>query len=380
MQALQSTLKESELKLRQQYILPLPKGLPKLPSPKTPWLAEKDLGLLMRRRSDYRYLTGVLGALVRMQTIARMSGAHDVARNIEGIVSPFQEKSKIESAKLKRAAVERKKKEGVDEYGRAYAVGRRKTSSARVWIVPTQAQRDVLAAEEAVKTTKAELKKAKRVASKASEEEAAAAAAAVEKAQQVADDAEEAFSQIGASVGVPTGEILINHLPLPQHFGKIADREKILRPLRLTGFLGAYNVFALTRGGGTTGQTGAISLGIARALVKMRPESRDVLYNDGLLRRDPRMVERKKTGLAKARKRVSNAWPRVDGKLTITVHLGQALRLAFSKSHLICISSYRTPRLPVWNGSAQRSRVPGRLPETAHYCNNSTRIAGVHDY
>jgi len=81
-----------------------------------------------------------------------------------------------------------------------------------------------------------------------------------------------------------------------------------VRPLKVAGVLGAYNVFALVRGGGMSGQSGAVALGVARALVHLEEGVEGVLRKAKLLRRDPRMVERKKTGLAKARKRY--AWVR----------------------------------------------------------------------
>lgn len=105
-----------------------------------------------------------------------------------------------------------------------------------------------------------------------------------------------------------------------------AERERVVRPFKIAGLLGAFNVFALIRGGGTTGQSGALSLGIAKALAAHVPDVEPLLRKGKpmcspchcatdlltmyflnkakLLRRDPRMVERKKTGLAKARKAV----------------------------------------------------------------------------
>jgi len=76
-----------------------------------------------------------------------------------------------------------------------------------------------------------------------------------------------------------------------------------VRPLKLAGVLGAFNVFAIVRGGGTTGQAGALAHGIAQGIVAHVPEVDPILRKAKLMKRDPRMVERKKTGLAKARKR-----------------------------------------------------------------------------
>ena len=72
-------------------------------------------------------------------------------------------------------------------------------------------------------------------------------------------------------------------------------------PLVVTGLEGKVDVFVNAQGGGLTGQSGAISLGIARALLKLNPDLRPVLKKAGLLTRDPRMVERKKFGQKGAR-------------------------------------------------------------------------------
>lgn len=165
---------------------------------------------------------------------------------------------------------------GVDHLGRAYARGRRKESSARVWIVPSHNSGD----------------------------------------------------ERSASAGMTmSSSVLINAQPLSEYFTRASDREAILFPLRLLGMMGAFNVFALVRGGGTTGQTGAVAHGLARSLVSFFDEkARKVEDSDGLssptaqplreqasnfrkllsrtevLHRDSRMVERKKTGKAKSRK------------------------------------------------------------------------------
>ena len=80
-------------------------------------------------------------------------------------------------------------------------------------------------------------------------------------------------------------------------------RQDILKPLAVTETIGKYDVYANVNGGGTSSQAEAIRLGIARALVDLNPEFRSALKSEGLLRRDPRMVERKKYGRPKARKR-----------------------------------------------------------------------------
>lgn len=100
-----------------------------------------------------------------------------------------------------------------------------------------------------------------------------------------------------------SGKVTINKREFENYFPIKENRDSILLPLQLTETLGKYDVIANVRGGGTTGQSEAIRLGIARALVAINEDFRAVLKPEGLLRRDPRMVERKKYGQPKARKR-----------------------------------------------------------------------------
>ena len=98
------------------------------------------------------------------------------------------------------------------------------------------------------------------------------------------------------------GKITVNGRPLDAYFGLESLRVMVEEPLRLTNTLGQYDVVVNVSGGGISGQAGAIRHGIARALLKVDPEFRPVLKKAGLLTRDPRMVERKKYGLKKARR------------------------------------------------------------------------------
>jgi small subunit ribosomal protein S9 len=82
----------------------------------------------------------------------------------------------------------------------------------------------------------------------------------------------------------------------------MATRLRVMEPLQITQTQGRYDIDATLEGGGTTGQSDALRLGIARALVELDPELRSVLKKAGLLRRDDRQVERKKYGLRKARR------------------------------------------------------------------------------
>ncbi len=99
-----------------------------------------------------------------------------------------------------------------------------------------------------------------------------------------------------------TGQFTLNGKSLDQFFPEAAHRMRIVEPFKLAELEGRYDVSATLEGGGTTGQSDALRLGIARALVEIDPELRSVLKKAGMLRRDDRKVERKKYGLRKARR------------------------------------------------------------------------------
>ncbi|EGP90289.1 uncharacterized protein MYCGRDRAFT_99301 [Zymoseptoria tritici IPO323] len=98
------------------------------------------------------------------------------------------------------------------------------------------------------------------------------------------------------------GECLINGRSLTEYFGRLHDRESAVWALKATQRLDKYNVWALVKGGGTTGQAEAITLGVAKALMAHEPDLRPALRRAGCITRDPRRVERKKPGKLKARK------------------------------------------------------------------------------
>jgi small subunit ribosomal protein S9 len=100
-----------------------------------------------------------------------------------------------------------------------------------------------------------------------------------------------------------TGNVLINRRPLEDYFPVETYRRNALLPLALTSTENQFDVNINVRGGGKAGQSGAIRLGVARALLAYNEELRGVLRPSGVLTRDPRMVERKKYGQKKARKR-----------------------------------------------------------------------------
>jgi small subunit ribosomal protein S9 len=97
------------------------------------------------------------------------------------------------------------------------------------------------------------------------------------------------------------GTIKINEREVDEYFPRLVWQTQVLASLKIVNLEGKVDVFARATGGGLTGQAGAVKLGIARALLKLNPELRPILKKEGLLTRDPRMVERKKFGQKGAR-------------------------------------------------------------------------------
>lgn len=100
-----------------------------------------------------------------------------------------------------------------------------------------------------------------------------------------------------------TGNVMVNNRDFTDYFPRETVRMVALRPLEVTENLGKFDVMANCHGGGLTGQAGALSLGLARALKELLPDAKSALSKEGLLTRDSRMVERKKYGQPGARKR-----------------------------------------------------------------------------
>ena len=100
-----------------------------------------------------------------------------------------------------------------------------------------------------------------------------------------------------------TGAITVNHREFERYFPTDALRTQVKRPFQVTETGEKFDVLATVAGGGVNGQAGAIKLGIARALVSYNAELRKQLKKDGLLTSDSRIKERKKYGMAGARKR-----------------------------------------------------------------------------
>ena len=98
------------------------------------------------------------------------------------------------------------------------------------------------------------------------------------------------------------GAIIINGTPYEERFTAVEHQRNILQPFQATETSGKYNAVIKVEGGGMTGQSGAISHGISRALVEANDAFRPMLKQQGLLTRDARAKERKKPGLKRARK------------------------------------------------------------------------------
>jgi len=99
------------------------------------------------------------------------------------------------------------------------------------------------------------------------------------------------------------GVIRVNKRTFTSYFPRETDRIQILEPLNITNTLDKFDIVAKVSGGGLTGQTGAMRLGLTRALVSYDPENKGLLKKANLLTRDPRMKERQKPGQKGARKK-----------------------------------------------------------------------------
>jgi small subunit ribosomal protein S9 len=110
----------------------------------------------------------------------------------------------------------------------------------------------------------------------------------------------EAVAQVRLMPG--SGTILVNGTPYEERFNRIQHRQMIMKPMLVTETVGKYDAIIKIAGGGVAGQCGAISHGIARALLQEKESFRPLLRQEGLLTRDSRVKERQKPGLKRARK------------------------------------------------------------------------------
>ena len=100
-----------------------------------------------------------------------------------------------------------------------------------------------------------------------------------------------------------SGQIMVNNRDYKEYFCVPTLQYKVEQPLQVANLMGQYDIKANLDGGGVTGQAEALRMAIAKALTQVNPELRPALKAQGFMRRDPRMVERKKPGQPKARKR-----------------------------------------------------------------------------
>jgi small subunit ribosomal protein S9 len=100
-----------------------------------------------------------------------------------------------------------------------------------------------------------------------------------------------------------SGRFIVNDKDAPAFFTRLGDLEAILAPMKAAGHdTKTYDITVIVSGGGVTGQTDSVQLGLARAIVKMNPENVSAMRKGGFLTRDARIKERKKPGLKRARK------------------------------------------------------------------------------
>lgn len=100
-----------------------------------------------------------------------------------------------------------------------------------------------------------------------------------------------------------SGQFVVNDKPVKEYFGRLGDVDTIMAPLNAAGENPSQlDITVVVKGGGVSGQVGAIQLGVARALLLLNPDFRPALRKAGFLTRDPRVKERKKPGLKRARK------------------------------------------------------------------------------
>lgn len=105
-----------------------------------------------------------------------------------------------------------------------------------------------------------------------------------------------------------TGRLLINNHPVDDFFGgHVRARSEATAPLALARNASAFDAHISVTGGGVSGQAGAVKLGLARAFVAIEPSLKAAMKKEGYLKRDPRMVERKKPGQPKARRRFQHS-------------------------------------------------------------------------
>ena len=256
---LETALQRSRRALSTLELLPLPAfARASLPPAQHLWrnrqsLAPMFTGALTTAR--YRRMIGVLADLEECARISSAAGHAPLAESIWPVLALFERHDKANV--LARAL---RKHVPLDRHGRSYTVGKRKESAARVWMIPVREQPPTTTA-------------------------ASPASMLNSDADLLAPMVGDAFASTDAAPRVPVNPttILVNNVPLNQFFATPSDRESVVRPLKLAGVLGAFNVFTIVRGGGTTGQAGAIAHGIAQGIVAHVPEVDPILRKGELV-------------------------------------------------------------------------------------------------
>lgn len=210
---------------------------------------ETTIGISLRT-SHYSEVVKLLNELYVYKGIAVSGELNHLVAQIDGVISGFERDDKEVHSENKRKPTK------IDHHGRSYTLGKRKESAARVWMIHTR--------RPDLRRSNAQNPPPSRILASLSPEEQSHAT------PEILARADPAFSP-------PVSQILINNVPLATYFSAVADREKVTEPLRVTGSLGKYNVFTLVRGGGTTGQAGAIAHGIAQGLLALYPLVRPML-------------------------------------------------------------------------------------------------------
>jgi small subunit ribosomal protein S9 len=212
-----------------------------------PWKSSDEISAMLETRLKmlhYRRISQLLSSLDALKPHAKFADKlgppysdGSLETEIEAVLEPFRRQ--LTAAQKTSMGESRLWK--IDEHGRAYAVGRRKESSARVWVIPV-----------------------KRPSTLPSQQQA--------EGDSIQGDSPQSEP--------PIGEILVNGRPLVDAFDVPYHRTSIVQPFTATHTLGAYNVFAIARGGGKTGQADAIALGIARCLFGLLEdkEKRSILW------------------------------------------------------------------------------------------------------
>jgi small subunit ribosomal protein S9 len=246
---LEDTLGTLKFTMRKLQLLPLPLQFrSSLPHPHPVWKSQEALAAAVGCKlttSRHRKLISVLNELDELRRISHVSSIADLEAVLENTLSGFERDDKEQHQKRGR-----RKPVKFDEYGRSYTLGKRKTSSARVWIIPVKQPSLAESFPEATSEGEPDL---------GCFDASGTTGVALEKTP------------------VTTTSILVNSVPINRYFAEPRDRERIVRPLKLAGLLGAYNIFALVRGGGKSGQSGAVAHGVSKGLAAHVPDIEYIL-------------------------------------------------------------------------------------------------------